>query len=80
MNRLVAMLIALLHAHASGELTAVMNDKQTDLNQKNNELKKENKRLERELARKEKALSEAAVLLTLKKKFHNLFQNEDEET
>ena len=62
------------------ELTTVMNDKQSDLNQKNAELKKENKRLERELARKEKALSEAAVLLTLKKKFHNLFQNEDEET
>ncbi len=62
------------------ELTTVMNDKQSELNQKNAELKKENKRLERELARKDKALSEAAVLLTLKKKFHNLFQNEDEET
>ena len=62
------------------ELTAVMNDKQTDLNQKNNELKKENKRLQRELERKEKALAEAAVLLTLKKKFHNLFATEDEET
>ena len=62
------------------ELTAVMNDKQTDLNQKNNELKKENKRLQRELAQKEKALAEAAVLLTLKKKFRNLFASEDEET
>jgi len=60
--------------------TTVMNDKQTDLNQKNNELKKENRRLQRELARKEKALAEAAVLLTLKKKFHNLFATEDEET
>ncbi len=63
-----------------GELITVMNDKQSDLNQKNAELKKENRRLQRELARKEKALAEAAVLLTLKKKFHNLFTNEDEET
>jgi transposase-like protein len=61
------------------ELAAVMNNKQTDLNQKNNELKKENKRLQRELTQKEKALAEAAVLLTLKKKFRNLFSTEDEE-
>ena len=61
------------------ELTAVMNNKQTDLNQKNNELKKENRRLQRELTQKEKALAEAAVLLTLKKKFRNLFSTEDEE-
>jgi hypothetical protein len=57
-----------------------MNNKQSDLNQKNTELKKENRRLQREPERKEKALAEAAVLLTLKKKFHNLFANEDEET
>lgn len=62
------------------ELTTIMNDKQADLNLKNKELKKENKRLQRELERKEKALAEAAVLLTLKKKYHNLFSNEDEET
>ena len=62
------------------ELTAIMNDKQSDLNQINKELKKENKRLQRDLERKEKALAEAAVLLTLKKKFHNLFPNEDGET
>ncbi len=62
------------------ELTTIMNDKQADLNQANKELKKENKRLLRDLERKEKALAEAAVLLTLKKKFHNLFSNEDEET
>ncbi len=42
-----------------------MNEKQADLTQKNNELKRENKRLKRELERK--ALSETAVLLTLKK-------------
>jgi len=62
------------------ELTTIMNDKQANLNQINKELKKENKRLQRELDRKEKALAEAAVLLTLKKKYHNLFSNEDEET
>lgn len=62
------------------ELIAVMNDKQINLNQKNTELKKENKRLQHELKRKEKALAEAAVLLTLKKKFHNLFASEDEDT
>ena len=62
------------------ELTEVMNDKQSDQKQKNSELNKENKRLKRELERKEKALSEAAVLLTLKKKFRNLFQDEDEES
>jgi transposase len=62
------------------ELTTIMNDKQADLNQLNKELKKENKRLQRDLDRKEKALAEAAVLLTLKKKFHNLYSSEDEET
>ena len=62
------------------ELTEVMNDKQSDQKQKNSELNKENQRLKRELERKEKALSEAAVLLTLKKKFRNLFQDEDEES
>ena len=61
------------------ELTTTMNDKQANLNQENAALKKENKRLSRELARKEKALAEAAVLLTLKKKFRNLFASEDEE-
>ena len=62
------------------ELTTTMNDKQANLNQENAALKKENKRLSRELARKEKALAEAAVLLTLKKKFRNLFASEDEES
>ena len=56
------------------ELTAVMNNKQSDLNQKNAELKKENKRLQKELERKEKALAEAAVLLTLKKIPHSVFE------
>jgi len=60
------------------ELTSIMTDKQTDLNQENILLRKENKRLEKELARKEKALAETAVLLTLKKKYHNLFEDDGE--
>lgn len=60
------------------ELTSIMTDKQTNLNQENAELRKENKRLTKELARKEKALAETAVLLTLKKKYHNLFEDDAE--
>lgn len=41
------------------------------------ELQEENKKLTRELARKEKALSEAAVLLVLQKKYHALLEGED---
>lgn len=52
-------------------------------NQKNEkdeiaQLKKENRDLKKDLARKEKALAEAAVLLTLKKKFPNLFEDNGE--
>lgn len=36
--------------------------------------------LERELARKEKALAEAAALLILKKKLHDAFGEEDDDT
>jgi transposase len=36
--------------------------------------------LERELARKEKALAEAAALLVLKKKLHDAFGEEDDDT
>ena len=60
------------------ELTTIMNDKQTNLNAENAALKKQNKELQKELARKEKALAEAAILLTLKKKFQHLFQEEEE--
>lgn len=42
-------------------------------------LRKENKRLQKELARKEKALAEVAVLLTLKKKHPNLFEEDGED-
>lgn len=60
------------------ELTNMMNDKQTDLTTENSVLKKRNKELEKELARKDKALAEAAVLLTLKKNFQHLFQEDGE--
>lgn len=38
------------------------------------------RKLERELARKEKALAEAAALLVLKKKLHEAFGDEDDDT
>jgi transposase-like protein len=44
------------------------------------ELKAKNKALERELARKEKALAEAAALLVLKKKLHQIWGDEDTNT
>jgi len=58
------------------ELTTLMNDKQTEAIESNKALRKENKRLKDELQRKDKALAEAAVLLTLKKKYHHLFDQE----
>jgi transposase-like protein len=41
-------------------------------------LRKENRELKKELARKEKALAEAAVLLTLKKNYPTLFEDNEE--
>lgn len=55
-----------------------MKNKNIDLKNENNKLKRENKELQKELIRKEKALAEAAILLTLKKKFQNLFVQEEE--
>ena len=60
------------------ELITMANDKQTILNAENVALKKENRELQKELVRKEKALAETAVLLTLKKKFQHLFQEDGE--
>lgn len=60
------------------ELSDFMKNKNTDLKIENAALKKEKKELEKELARKEKALAEAAILLTLKKKFQNLFTQDEE--
>ena len=61
------------------ELVRIMNDKQTDLKAENSKLKKENKALQKEMKRQEKALSELAILISLKKKYPNLFEeNEDD--
>ena len=61
------------------ELTAIMNDKQADIRNDNANLRKENKRLQKENERQKKALAEAAILLTLKKKFHHLFAEDRED-
>ena len=60
------------------ELTATMQDKDTNAKSEIVALRKENKARKKELARKEKALAEAAVLITLKKKYPNLFEQEEE--
>ena len=66
------------------ELAGMVQDKQNALKTENTNLKKEKKQLEkdlrakeRELAIKEKALADVAVLLTLKKKHRDLFQDEE---
>lgn len=66
------------------ELAGMVQDKQSALKRENNDLRKEKKQLEkelkakeRELAVKEKALADAAVLLLLKKKHPNLFQEDE---
>jgi transposase len=59
------------------ELISIMNDKQTDLKAENARLKKENKVLQKETKRQEKALSELAILISLKKKYPNLFEESE---
>jgi transposase len=61
------------------ELTTIMSDKQTNLRTENSILKKDNKRLQKENDRQKEALAEAAILLTLKKKFPNLFEGNKED-
>lgn len=61
------------------ELVSIMNDKQTDLKAENTQLKKENKALQKEMKRQEKALSELAILISLKKKYPNLFEENEED-
>ena len=61
------------------ELSNIMNDKQTKLKSENAELKKSNKQLQKELKRKEKALAELAILISLKKKYPSLYEeNQDD--
>jgi transposase len=55
------------------ELTSMASNKKTTTENEILELRKENKRLSKENKRQEKALAEAAILLTLKKKFPNLY-------
>ena len=56
------------------ELTTMAINKEDRTRDELAALRKENKQLQKELARKNKALTEAAVLLTLKKKHRNLFE------
>jgi len=59
------------------ELVSIMNDKQSDLKTENTELKKTNKQLQKDLKRQEKALAELAILISLKKKYPNLFEENE---
>jgi transposase-like protein len=60
------------------ELSTMANDNQNKEKEETAKLRKENRELRKDLARKEKALAEAAVLLTLKKKFPTLFEDNEE--
>lgn len=59
------------------ELASIMNDKQADLKAENVDLKKANKQLQKDLKRQEKALAELAILISLKKKYPNLFEENE---
>lgn len=60
------------------ELTSIMSDKQNGLRDENQQLKRENRRLQKEIERQKQALAEAAILLTLKKNYQNLFADSEE--
>ena len=62
---------------ANGPHAPSMSD-QRDLQRKNQEQAREIRRLQRELDKKEKALTEAATLLMLSKKFNKIFQADEE--
>jgi len=62
---------------ANGPSAPSMAD-QRELQRKNQELIRQNRKLERELQKKEKALTEAATLLMLSKKFNQIFQSDEE--
>lgn len=62
---------------ANGPSAPSMAD-QRELQRKNQELIRKNRQLERELQKKEKALTEAATLLMLSKKFNQIFQPDEE--
>ena len=60
------------------ELSTMANANEKKSKDENTRLRKENRELKKELARKEKALAEAAVLLTLKKNYPTLFEDDGE--
>jgi transposase-like protein len=62
---------------ANGPSAPSMAD-QRELQRKNQELIRQNRKLQRELDKKEKALTEAATLLMLSKKFNKIFQSDEE--
>ena len=62
---------------ANGPSAPSMAD-QRELQRKNQELARRNRQLERELQKKEKALTEAATLLMLSKKFNQIFQPDED--
>lgn len=62
---------------ANGPSAPSMAD-QRELQRKNQELIRRNRQLERELEKKEKALTEAATLLMLSKKFNQIFAQDEE--
>jgi transposase-like protein len=62
---------------ANGPSAPSMAD-QRELQRTNQELIRRNRQLERELQKKEKALTEAATLLMLSKKFNQIFQPDEE--
>ena len=62
---------------ANGPSAPSMAD-QRELQRKNHEQAREIRRLQRELDKKEKALTEAATLLMLSKKFNEIFQPDEE--
>jgi hypothetical protein len=55
----------------------MVQDKQTEVKNENQALKKTNKQLQRELKKQEKALAELAILISLKKKYPTLFEDEE---
>jgi transposase len=61
------------------ELTTMTNDANKAQKDENATLRKENKRLQKENERQKQALVEAAILLTLKKKHRNLFEDDKED-
>ena len=62
---------------ANGPSAPSMAD-QRELQRKNQELIRQNRKLQRELEKKEKALTEAATLLMLSKKFNQIFQPDED--